>query len=187
MALNEKSHYRIIKGINYFGLHQYFKNPSNVKYITLLRDPIERIINLYEGIYKNKNHSLHKTVSKSKMTLKDFVSSSLTKELSNYQTSLISGISFDLDKCNFNIYNTAIVNIKDHFCHVGIQAHLRKSVEELTTFIGTPKGIKLELQKKVQPKKQEISNEVIDLIHERNIYDIILFNKQLIKFREIAK
>lgn len=186
MAQAEKKQYRIVKGINHFGLHQYFNTPSNVKYLTLLRDPIDRIISLYTSIKENENHVLHKDVAKSKMSLKTFVSSSLTNELSNYQTSLISGISFKLDRCNFDIYGEAKRNINKHFAHVGIHEHYDFSLMQLEKLIGSDITESPSNYQKQQPKLS-ISNDVLDLIHERNIYDIILYNKQSIKYRKLIK
>lgn len=183
----ERNQYRIIKGISHYGLHKLFKNQSNVKYITLLRDPIDRIISLYNSIKKNKNHSLHENVVKANMTLKMFVSSSLTRELSNYQTSIISGISFNLDKCNFDVYEEAKKNIDKHFAHVGIYHYYDDSVRELKKIIGADKSDEISYKGKQQQLKQSINSEVLDLIHERNIYDIILYNMFMTKYRDIEK
>jgi len=182
-----KEKYRIIKGIHHFGLHTTFNNPASVQYITLLRDPIERVISLYNNIKKNKTHKLHSKIMTQKMSIKDFVGSSLSTELSNYQTSLLSGISFDLDTCNFDIYSEAKRNLKKHFVHVGIQEYFEDSLTDLQKLVSADSSMTNFNLAKSKTEKNTIPNTTLDLIHERNIYDIILYNKQLIKYRKLRK
>ncbi|MCM3869125.1 MAG: sulfotransferase family 2 domain-containing protein [Pyrinomonadaceae bacterium] len=78
---------RVLQGHFPFGLHEHLSVPAD--YLTLLRDPVNRIISMYYWIHGNDDHVLNTLVRS--MTLRDFADSGF-EITTNHQTSLISGL-----------------------------------------------------------------------------------------------
>lgn len=153
-----------------FGLHQDISRPAT--YITLLRDPIERVISLF--YYWRINNNLIQ-----KMSLENFVHSNDYLENSDLQTFYISGGSYNLE--------TAKENLSKYFSVVGITERFVESlflikkelgwsnVDHYVSYNVTPN----------RPSKDQISKDVIDLIKKKNQLDIQLyeFAKQLFEVK----
>ena len=55
LSQEQKDQIQLLKGHMPFGLHTHFTS-SDVKYITLFRNPVERIISHYEYVWRKPNH-----------------------------------------------------------------------------------------------------------------------------------
>lgn len=86
----EKRRIRCLRGHMWFGLHKYL--PQLASYITILRDPIDRVISHYHFVKRAPTHRLHEEVISRKLKLGEYVSCGISPELSNGQVRLISGI-----------------------------------------------------------------------------------------------
>ena len=73
-----------------FGLHDYL--PQGASYITMLRDPIDRIVSHYYYVLQNQGHYLHKEVAGKGLSLEQFADSALSTELDNGQTRVLAGL-----------------------------------------------------------------------------------------------
>jgi hypothetical protein len=71
-----------------FGVHELLPDASECKYVTVLRDPVERVIDEYEYIRRTKQHFLHEPVSR--MSLKDFARAGLSNGTHNGQTKYLT-------------------------------------------------------------------------------------------------
>ena len=70
--MEEKDQIRLLKGHIPFGIHESYS--STAKYVTFLRDPVERIISYYFFLKRRPNHPLHGFKQfNNKMSLQDFV------------------------------------------------------------------------------------------------------------------
>ena len=72
-----------------YGFHRALDQPFT--YITMLRDPADRIISHYYFVLRKAGHYLYKEVTSRNMTLRDDVVSGISSELDNGQTRLVSG------------------------------------------------------------------------------------------------
>ena len=89
-ALDEsrKRRSKFVLGHVSFGVHELLPDAAACKYVTVLRDPVERVIDEYEYIRKTKQHFLHERVSG--MTLKDFACAGLSNGTHNGQTKYLT-------------------------------------------------------------------------------------------------
>lgn len=85
----QKERIKVLTGHIPFGLHEYFTQSSI--YITILRDPVDRVISNYYYILRRPNHYLYDIVISKNMSLKDFVCSEMISDLENGQTRFLSG------------------------------------------------------------------------------------------------
>lgn len=151
-----------------FGIHEYFQRPFT--YITMLRDPVDRIISTYYFILQNKNNRLHDMVKN--MSLEEFilgVGHEADIALYNHQTRYISGKSEpDLQQ--------AKDNIKNHFAVVGLTEMYNESLYLMKKSLGW-KNIYYTKQNITKKRKgiNEVSKEIISKIEENNQLDIELY------------
>ncbi len=189
---SKKKKIKCLKGHMYYGLHKYFQQKFN--YITFLRDPIERTISEYYYLKYISKNKLHKIILKEQMTLLDYVKSDIAINTDNIQTRLIGGSGEKLLtnnplKITQKDLDNAIFRLKNKFKFVGLLEEYDKSLI-LTKKIFHWKNIYY-YKINVNPrKKQNISNKTIEIIKNKNKYDIALykfakknFNKQVEQYK----
>src|SRR5215831_12159156 len=64
---------RLVYGHLGFGVHEFLPRPA--RYLTLLRDPIERAISHYYFIRRTPRHPIYREVMSQRMTLLDYIKS----------------------------------------------------------------------------------------------------------------
>jgi len=169
----------VLKGHMHFGAHEFLPRPSI--YITMLRDPVDRIISHYYMIIRSPNDVLHNEVVSRRMSLKDFVSSGLTGELENAQTKLLSGVEEadaigSFEQCSNEMLEIAKKNLQEHFAVVGLSERFDESLILLKRAFGW--GNIFYIKQHVgtnRPKTEDIPKEALNLIEKHNELDINLF------------
>lgn len=122
---------RVLQGHMSFGLHRYLPQPT--VYITLLREPVERILSHYHYVLSQPSHYLHQQVVGAGMSLKDYVSSGISLELDNGQTRILSGVeeleaSAGFGSCSSDMLAEAKRNLGKHFAVVGLSERFDESL-----------------------------------------------------------
>lgn len=169
---------RCLMGHMPFGLHRYLPQPSI--YVTLLRNPIDRVISHYYFVLRNPNHYLYEKVTSNNMSLKDYVSSAISPELTNGQTRLISGVE-RVDSINGDEFVSADIleiakkNLQDYFV-VGLSEKFDESLILFKRILGWKNifYIKRNVTDR-RPSINEIDEETIKTIIEYNKLDIDLY------------
>jgi 4-hydroxybenzoate polyprenyltransferase len=172
----------LLKGHMNFGLHEYMIGET--KYITLLRDPRERIISFYYYVLQNPNLELFTLIKSNNWSLHDFVANVDMKELNNAQLKLISGIEDNEEV----MMEKAIENINNHFSFVGITEYFDESLKRLQKIYGW--DISEYISHKVndsRPKLDDIDPKTIKLIDEKNHGDILFYEKIKTEFLNANK
>lgn len=175
----EKIH--LLKGHISFGIHDYMIRES--KYITLLRNPEERIISFYYFVLEQPNHRLYDQVKNGKMSLYDFATKIDQHDVNNAQIRAISGIDDQEDK----MLKKAIENIERHFSFVGLVEKFNESLVLLQDIYQFPTPYYLFLNKTSKRVSiNEIDEKTRKAIQDLNkgdmkLYSIIeeKFNKKL--------
>jgi hypothetical protein len=147
-----------------FGIHPPLTKPFT--YITLLRDPIERVISTYYFILQNPKNRMYNTVKK--MTFEEFVASNHTP-ISNHQTRFVSGKNIpDLE--------LAKKNLEKHFALVGITEMYAESIFMMSKQLGW-QNVQYTKQNvtKHRLKQNDFSQETIQLIRNKNGLDLKLY------------
>ena len=122
MSEAQRNSIRMLRGYVFFGIHESLHRPAT--YVTIIRDPIDRIISHYYYVRHTSNHRFHSTVTSQSMSLKDYVSSGLAKELDNGQVRLLAGRKADecfaIGQCSKDLLEMAKKNLQEHFIVVGL-------------------------------------------------------------------
>ncbi|MCL5029602.1 MAG: sulfotransferase family 2 domain-containing protein [Bacteroidetes bacterium] len=162
-----------------FGFHKYLTDET--RYITMLRDPVDRIISHYYSVIGRPWHYLHDKVVKNNLSIADYVTSGITIETSNSQTQLLSGCERPLplnidDPIAKEAIETAKRNLSNYFEVVGIFEKYEESVILFKRKLGW-KNVFYYKQNVSQNSlvKDKISDETINIIKKYNLLDIELY------------
>ena len=127
MSPDEVAQYRIFKGHMQFGLHRIL--PSPVKYITFLRDPVQRAVSHYKMLCHKRIPSDHLIdLSRSDWNLTKYPE--LCYSLDNGQTRALAGVDLDLPfgACSEKHLQMALENLDRHFKFVGLMEQFNLSL-----------------------------------------------------------
>ena len=185
-----------------FGLHKYLSVPAT--YITMLREPVDRVISHYYFARKNPAHYLHQEVISKRMTLADFVGSGLSTELTNDQTRLISGVErvntrlldgrerrtlrASTEPVTREILEIAKENLREHFAAVGLFTCFDESLLLFKKVLGWNNVYYVRLNvTQDRPAKRQVPTLERALIEKYNEMDVELYEFARARFEEAIR
>ena len=175
----ERKKIRLVSGHTPFGLHEFLPQPST--YITMLRDPVERIISSYFFVLQTPCHYLHEEVTSSNMSLKEYVCSGISTEIDNGQVRLLAAANakkkdVGFGHCSVEMLELAKKNLKENFAVVGLVERFDETLLLLKKTLGWRNlfYVKHNVTKNLH-FQQEISKDTLNLIKKQNNLDIELY------------
>jgi hypothetical protein len=171
----------VVMGHLWFGAHALFARPAT--YLTMLRDPIDRIISHYYFVQRDPQHYLHDVVRG--MSLEEYVTSNCSAEISNDQTRLLAGSApAEIGQPSEDILATAKQNLDRHFAVVGLTEEFDWSVILMKRRFGWRSPFYLKRNVTRHPTKAKLSSETVRLIEQRNQLDLAVYRYAQARFRE---
>jgi hypothetical protein len=162
--------FRVFKGHMMFGLHEILPQPAT--YITILRDPIDRVMSAFYFMRGYKLHPLYWKFGRERWTLEDFVTR-LPRD--NVQCKFIAGAVYD-EPCTAEICERAKENLVRYFSVVGLLERFEESLALMKLrFRWMLKNYSSFNVTRTRPKKRDLPKSTLDLITERNRFDIELY------------
>jgi hypothetical protein len=137
---SRRAGFKVVKGHMFFGLHRFIPRPSF--YITLLRDPLERIHSLYYWALDRPNVPYHKRVAGRGMTLEQFLESGLAPAADNGMVRFLSGCDVDTvpyGKCTDDLLDIAKQNLAEWFPVFGLTEFFDETLIFLKRTLGWEK------------------------------------------------
>lgn len=182
----DKNKLKLLQGHTSFGIHTYY--PAYT-YITLLRDPTERVLSYYYYIVNRKDHYLHNLVLNNKMRLEDFVTSGISAELDNIQVRQLSGMTKTLiGKCTEAMLNTAKSNLLNQYAVFGITERFDESIILMKRHFNWQYPFYYKMNTiSNKPLKEQLSLSTRRAIEKYNGLDVELYNFATGKFQEIVE
>jgi hypothetical protein len=170
--------FRVFKGHMPFGLHEMLPQPAT--YITVLREPVDRVISAYYFMSNYKLHPNYWKFRREGWTLEDFVNRSPRE---NVQTKMIAGADYD-EPCTAEI----LAKAKDNFPYFSVMG-LTERFEESLALMKLRFGWKLGSYSsfnvtRTRPKKRDLPQSTLDLIAEKNRFDIELYQSAAKAFED---
>jgi hypothetical protein len=162
----------VVRGHMPFGVHRLLPQPST--YMTILRDPVERILAEYFAGLVRRTHRQHRIIRTLKVS--DFVA---TLANNNAQTKMIAGLSssydFLSDKCTSDTLKRAKANLREYFSLVGITERFEDTLSLAKCIFGwkLPYYASFNSTSRVG---RVISPEMRSLIAEYNSFDVELYS-----------
>ena len=171
---------RVLQGHKPFGIHEYLQVP--VDYITMLREPVDRVISFYYWILRWPSNDLYEKVRS--MSLGDFADSRLPQVV-NQQTEFVSGLS---NNSTAEALNVAKRNLALHYTAFGIAENFDESLLLFKRLLGW-ENIYYASQHvaKNRPAKREIPRAAIKLIEKHNFFDMELYEFAKQRLEDVIK
>jgi hypothetical protein len=161
---------RMFKGHMVFGLHEVLSQPAT--YITVLRDPVDRVISAFYFMRSYKLHPLYWKLRHNNWTLEDFVR---RYQRENVQAKVVAGSEYDAP-CTPEILEKAKQNLRRHFSVVGLSERLEESLALMKLRFGWKLASYSSFNvTRSRPKKDDLPKATLDLIREKNTFDIELY------------
>ncbi len=172
LTVEQQQKIKMIYGHLFFGVHEQVEEPC--KYVTFLRDPVDRVMSYYYYVLSDKNNPGYKDLEG--LGLDEFVLRGNQDIASNQQTKILCGsnevFSFDL----------ACKNIEEHFSLVGVVEEYRKSLKLLGKQLGWKNVVVHELNR--SPNKLAVPQHVREVIENANQIDRKLYDWVLERFEK---
>ncbi len=121
-----------LKGHIAFGVHRFFEQP--VRYTTMVRDPVDRVVSHYFFTRSTPRHWLHRKVVEERLSLEDYVHLRMREGMANYYTRVLSGLVNweDLTRAVADLSTDALAraraNLEAHFSVVGLTERFDESI-----------------------------------------------------------
>jgi hypothetical protein len=188
LSPEERERYRCIMGHAMFGIHEYISRPFY--YLTFIRNPADRLRSQYYHALGASGGGISRTIREGGMSFEDFVRSDMNV-LYNYQTRMIAGKAAikSLHKKYKGRFRDKIVrftapellvkakrNINVFFRVVGVVERYDESLIVLSKKIGLKNIFYRKVNvTKSKPEARQISEDIRDIILEKNKLDMKLY------------
>jgi hypothetical protein len=175
MSQSERDEFQCILGHVHYGVHRFWSDDA--AYITLLRDPVERIISTYYSIFLNPKHPRYAHYHE--MTLLEFARKETRGER---QTRWIYGFQEDGSLYNddhplpSNALEVAQEHLQNHCRVVGLVEEFDKTLLLLQKAFGW-KNVYYAMRNvnSARPRQERIEPEVLQAIHQLAEPDLTLY------------
>jgi len=173
MPLEVRSAVVLLKGHMHFGLHRLF--PQRSRYMTMLRDPVERIVSLYYYARRHPEHYLHAPIVDGRLDVRAYASSGLSDELENGQVRLLSLRARELGDCDRPCLEEAKQNLLAHFPVAGLTERFDESVLLLRRAFGWRLPVYAQANAGDRSARDRLDPETRQVLEERNRLDFELY------------
>ena len=174
MSDKERERIKLLYGHFFFGTHKLFERPAS--YMTVLREPVSRVMSQYRFQYLRTNEGAP-TPSSAMQHFKSVLCSG-DFQYNNLAARMISGFG-PSERTDAELLETALSNIDKHFSFVGAleDVELDQKLRHLLAETQSLRPVKTELLRKnvnshVLPQPDE---ELFELIESRNKADLQLY------------
>jgi hypothetical protein len=175
---------RLIWGHVSFGIHEFV--PRTSTYVTLLRNPVKRVISHYLYVVRRPEHPHHRMLTTDGLTLSEYIRSGIAFEVDNQQTRALAGdFSTPFGHSSEEMLKKAKSNIEGHFSLVGLTERFDESLVVLKHVFGWSRLFYVAVNvggTRVGPAS--ISAQARKLIEEHNELDLRLYAYAKKRFEE---
>jgi Sulfotransferase family len=165
---------RAVTGHFWYGAHAFIPRPCF--YITLLREPVDRVTSLYHHIVGGGDEWYRDAIVSGGVTLDEFATEFGCREVDNDQTRRIAGVEPPYGRCSRDMLELAKRNLRDSFAFVGTTDRFDESLIALKRLLGWEYVFYLPgLVNRDRPPRNALEPEIVSVISERNEHDVALY------------
>ncbi len=184
VPVDERTRARLVRGHVHYGIHRWL--PREARYITVLRDPIQRVLSLYSYVRREPRHPLHDRLAVSGAGLEEFVETGMDRtQVENGQTRQIAGIQ-DQDPTPDDL-KAALSNLRK-FVVVGLMEQFDESLILMKRMLGwrTPYYVRQNVGGGDAAGTRAVSSHALELIRQRNDLDLALYSEARLLFQDLV-
>src|SRR6266581_2897418 len=158
---------RVVRGHMFYGIHEFL--PQGATYITMLRDPVARLLSAYSFILRRPLNPMHRKLKGGRLGVEAFIR--LTPNRQNLQCRILAGVK-DVT-CDQRVLDIAKENITKSFSVVGLCERFEESLILIAKTFGWE--IPYYENRKVSKSRPMVEPKLTDLIREHNRLDDELY------------
>src|SRR4029453_3203698 len=158
---------RVVRGHMVYGIHEFL--PQGATYITMLRDPVARLLSAYSFILRRPLNPMHRKLKRGRLGVEAFIR--LTPNRQNLQCRILAGVEdVTYDQ---RILDIAKENITKSFSVVGLCERFEESLMLMANAFGWE--IPYYENRKVSKVRPTLEPGVVNMIQEHNRLDMELY------------
>lgn len=183
----ERALYDVVLGHVNFGVHELLPEPAT--YMTMLRDPVDRVVSHYYYVLSTPTHYLHKKVAGRGYSLLEFALTRLSHELDNDQVRWLTSRHHDeipVGGIDRRILDEAKWNLEHGIAALGLMERFSESLACFERAFSW-EHIPMEAARNVnaeRPPLSEMAPEALEAIREVNRFDVELYEFAQALFEE---
>ena len=177
LSLEQRAQPRLLLGHMPYGIHAQMPRPH--RYVTMLRDPIERTISHYYFMRRDPTSYMHEAVKDNNWSLADYLRHSHDHMMDNCQVRALSGVwnTVAIGELTDEMLAMACDNLRTQFAVVGLTERFDESLLLMQQVLGWPyvyyrRKINVTVNR---PKSQSLDPETLKIIQRRNQLDQQLY------------
>ena len=185
LPLEQRARLKLLVGHFAYGVHEYIPKPCS--YITIVREPVQRVVSVYRYILSAPSHPLHEKLTSSSMSLDDFIGSGIHHyQTDNALTRQLGGRDEEGDLTPRDV-ETAQRNLRS-FLAVGLTEAFDESMIMMKRILRwrTPFYFNRNMSK-TGPRPEELAATTLELIREHNTFDVELYKLARSQFDLLVK
>jgi hypothetical protein len=171
LAGADRAKLKMVQGHVPFGIHELV--PSAPMYVTLVRDPIDRILSWYH--YKLERKEIEGSRDGRPIGLEEYILKVRSKEVDNVQTRRLSGLDPEFGECPDEMLERAKLNLRQHFAVVGVTEKFDHTLILLKRLLGWRHILYFKINvTRERPAAAALSTGALDLLRRHNALDLEL-------------
>lgn len=166
---------RVVYGHLNFGIHQVLGVSG--QYVTLLRDPVDRVISFFSHNLRNPDAAYHEMLAAG-MDLHEFIERRVTFETNNHMTRILAGHTGLEYMDDDQVLEQALHNLREHFLFAGISERFDDSLRSMARCLGWTRPLPPQTPRvNVSPRSgiSGLGAETRSLIERENRLDRLLY------------
>lgn len=179
-AAQPQSRYAAIVGHLPFSHFVNLPLPATPSHITVLREPVARLISYYYYIRTSESHYLHDWVVNEDVSIQAFFEAKPTMEIDNLHLRFLCSTdcsNVPIGGCTRDMLEEAKDNLKNRFAVVGLQEYFPQTLDLTARTMGWSNVTNPEINRAPEKSKSaEKDVKVIELIRSLNELDIELYD-----------